>query len=164
MAINRNLSAALKRDLFTPFRDDDLRVLLTIDHDSFADPFRFVTGDPNEFTTLTSNGEDFTAFPFEISILPDGESQPRSSISIQNVDDRIGTTLLELPTEAVNVTLQVVLRSTPDVIEYEVVNMELVNINITAVTVTGDIVVRGQDVEPCPGRVLSSFISPVFFR
>jgi hypothetical protein len=164
MAVNRSLSAALKAQLFQPFRDKDLRFLLTFDHDSFAVPYRFVSGDPREFETLVSNGETFQSFPFELSILSDEESDPSAVIAIQNVDDRIGSTLLELPGDPVSCTLQIVMRDTPDTIEYEAVNMEVVDIAVDALKIQGQIVLRGAATEPCPGRVLDNALSPVQFR
>jgi len=164
MAKSRSLSAALRRQLFTPWRDEDVRVLLTIDHAQFAQPFRFVSGDPLEFESLTSNGNEFTTFPFELSLLTDDETEPRATIRIQNVDDRIGNTLLDLPDDAVSITIQLVMRSTPNTIEIEATNLELVDVSVDAIAVTGEITLRGNATEPCPGRVLTSFISPVFFR
>ena len=164
--VNRALSGELKRQLFKPHRDQDVRILMTIDHANFPAPFRFVSGDPSEFTDgiLTSNGHAFMAFPFQAKLLSDDDQPPDAVITIQNVDDRIGTTLLELPEDSVSVTMQVVMRETPDVIEYEATNLELVDIKITAFTVSGRLVIRGFSSEPCPGRVVTNHISPVFFR
>ena len=162
--IARNLSAAFKRQLFEPWRDKDFRALLTADHPTFAKPFRFVSGDPREFATLTSKAQVFQTFPFELTLLSDDDQEPRATLRIQNVDDRIGSTLLGLPDEAMSLTVQIVMTDTPDVIEYEAANMELVDVEVNAMIVTGRIVMRGAATEPCPGRVLSSRISPVFFR
>lgn len=164
MASNRSLSTALKRQLFKPFRDEDIRPLLTLDHTVFAQPYRFVAGDPREFATLTSNGNIYITFPFEITMLSDDDSEPQANLRIQNVDDRLGKTVLGLPNEALSVSLQIVMRDTPDTVEIEVVNMELVDIEITAIALTGRLVLRGSVTEPCPGRRLTNRISPVFFR
>jgi hypothetical protein len=161
---SRDISANLKRQLFTPWRDKDIRALLTVDHAQFDTPFRFVSGDPTEFADIVSNGNTFITFPFDVTLLTDDESEPRATVRIQNVDDRIGTALLDLPDDAVTITLQIVMRETPNVIEYEAVNLELVDVVVDAMMVTGTIVIRGQAIEPCPGRVLSTRISPVFFR
>lgn len=161
---SRALSANFKRQLFTPWRDKDIRALLTVDHTVFDVPYRFVSGDPREFASLVSNGNTFQTFPFELTLLSDDEQEPRATLRIQNVDDRIGSTLLNLPDEAVSITLQIVMTETPDVIEYEATNMELVDVEVNAMMVTGRIVMRGAVTEPCPGRVLTSKISPVFFR
>jgi hypothetical protein len=160
----RALSAALKAQLFSPYRDKDYRVLVTVDHRTFDDPFRFVSGDPTEFATLVSNGETFTTFPFEITLLSDDDSDPQAVIRLQNADDRIGSTLLALPNDAVTLTIQVVLRETPNTIEYEAVNLELVDVEVDAMAISARIVSRGAVSEPCPGRVLTNRISPVFFR
>src|SRR5690606_32307795 len=120
----------------------------------FEQPYRFVAGDPNEFQSLVSGGNTFLTFPFEVSVLNDEDREPESVIRIQNIDDRIGSTLIGLPSESVSVTLQVVMRETPDVIEYDVVNLELVDIEINAIQITGRLMIRGLTTEPCPGRVL----------
>lgn len=160
----RSLSATFRAQLFTPYRDKDWRVLLTVDHPSFDEPFRFVSGDPNEFATLTSNGDVFTTFPFELTLPSDDDNEPQATLRLQNADDRIGSTILALPDEAVTLTLQIVLRESPDTIEYEAVNLELTDVSVDAMMVQGRIVMRGATTEPCPGRVLTSRISPVFFR
>jgi hypothetical protein len=115
-------------------------------------------------TLFASKGHDFQPFPFELTLLSDDDQEPRATLRIQNVDDRIGSTLLNLPDEAVSIMLQIVMTETPDVIEYEAINMELVDVEVNAMMVTGRIVMRGAVTEPCPGRVLTSKISPVFFR
>jgi hypothetical protein len=162
--VSRPLSAALRRQLFQPFRDEDVRYLLTCNHPSFAEPFRFVSGTPYEFETLTSNGDVYQTFPFSIQLLSDDDSDPTATVKIQNVDDRIGSTLLELPDEAISVTIQAVMTSTPDVVEYEATGLELVDVEVNAMVVTGKLTMRGAAVEPCPGRVLTKRISPVMHR
>lgn len=156
----RDLSNRLRQQLFQPFRDEEIKVLLEINHSSFSAPLRFVS----DVDDLVSNGETYTAFPFEINLPTDDENEPGATVRIENVDDRIGTTLLNLNTDPVTVDIKVVLRSTPDVIEAEWSEFELVDVEITGIFVSGRLVVRGQVLEPTPGRVLTSSISPVFFR
>lgn len=160
----RSLSARFKRQLFQPYRDDDVRVLVEIDHDGFPTPYRFVSGDPNEFGTLVSGGETYVTFPFEFVLLGDQDGEPDAFLRIQNVDDRIGSTILGLSSDTLVLTIRIVMRETPDVIEYEAVNLELVDVVVDAVTVTGRVLLRGLATEPCPGRVLTNRISPAFFR
>jgi hypothetical protein len=164
MPYSRSLSLALRRQIFTPYRDADIRVLVMLEHVTFAEPYRFVCGDPNEFATLTSNGEEFQTFPFELVLLNDDESEPQAGIRIQNADDRIGSTIRELPDDAVAMTIQIVMRETPDVVEYEATNLELVDVEETATLITGRIVARGAATEPCPGRKLTGGVSPVMVR
>lgn len=164
MPTNRTLSLALRKQLFQPFREKDIRVLLTIDHADFIAPYRFVSGDPNEFASLVSNGNTFQTFPFELGILSDDDNEPEAFIRLMNVDDRIGTVIRELSSETVTITAQIVLRETPDNVEYEAVNMELVDVVENSIELTGRIVSRGLATEPCPGRLMSLTISPAFFR
>lgn len=161
---SRALSTNFKRQLFTPFRDKDIRALLTVAHPTFDVPYRFVSGDPRELPSFTSNGNSYQVFPFSLGLLSDDDQEPRATLSIQNVDDRIGSALLNLPDEAVSVTIQLVMSETPDVVEFEAIGLELVDVEVNAMIVTGRLVMRGLLVEPCPGRTLTSKISPVFFR
>jgi hypothetical protein len=164
MTNNRTLSAPLRRQLFQPFREKDIRVLLTVNHASFATPYRFVSGDPNEFASIVSNSNTFLTFPFMLDILSDEDAQPQAIIRIQNADDRIGSTLMALPDDTVQITIQLVMRETPNVIEYEATGLELVDVQVNAMEITGTLLVRGYSVEPCPGRKLTNTISPVIFR
>lgn len=156
----RDLSNRLRQQLFQPFRDEEIKVLLEINHSSFSAPFRFVS----DIEPIESNGETYLAFPFEITLPTDDEREPGATIRIQNVDDRIGTTLLQLGTTPVDVDIRIVMKSTPDIVEIEWTQFELVDVEINIMMITGRLVVRGQVTEPTPGRVLTSRISPVFFR
>ncbi len=166
MAFNyrRNLSARLRRQLFKPMRDEDVRIFIDLDHESFDEPYHFVSGDPNEFPSLVSNGVTYITFPFEFVLLGDEDREPEAVIRIQNVDDRMGSTILGLSSEALGLEIRLAMRETPDVIEYEAVNLEMVDIVIDAFMITGRVVLRGLATEPCPGRVLTNRLSPVFFR
>lgn len=164
MPANRSLSALLRRQIFEPFRDEDLRYLCKLTHSSFAEPFRFVSADPNEFESLMSNGEEYLAFPFELKLLNDDDQDPEALIRVANVDDRIGSTVLGLPDEAVGVEIMVVLSADPDYVEYEAEGLEMVDVVVDAITVSARLVMRGLATEPCPGRVLNSFMSPGFVR
>lgn len=161
---SRSISARLKRQLFKPFRDEDVRLLVDIDHESFDEPYRFVSGNPAEFASLVSNGLSYTTFPFEFVLLGDEDREPEALFRIQNVDDRIGSTILGLSSETLTLAIRIVMRETPDIVEYEALNLELVDVEVTAITVSGKVLLRGLATEPCPGRVLTNRISPVFFR
>jgi hypothetical protein len=162
--MTRPLSALLRRQLFSPFRDEDVRIFIVLDHSTFDAPFRFVSADPNEFASLTSRGDVYQAFPFEIGLLTDDDNAPEAFLRIQNVSDLIGSTILALPDDAITVTIRLAMRTTPNVIEYEAPNLELVDIEITSVAILGRIFLRGFATEPCPGRRLTSRMSPGFFR
>lgn len=162
--MSRALSTKLRRQLFNPYRDEVIRALITLEHDDFPEPLRFVSGDPRELASLTSNGNVFQTFPFNFSILTESEGQPEAFLSIANVDDRIGSTVLELSSVNIKLTIQLVLTDTPDTIEYEATNLDLVEVQVDALQITGKIMVRGLATEPCPGRTLSPLVSPVFFR
>lgn len=162
--MTRSLSLALRRQLFVPWREKDVRALLTLSHSDWVFPYRFVSGDPLEFESLVSNSLTYVTFPFDFGLMTDEDREPTSFLRIMNVDDRVGTAILNLSDETVLVDLKLVMRETPDTVEYEATNFEMVDIEITETSITGKLQIRGLSTEPCPGRLLSSTISPVFFR
>lgn len=116
---------------------DELPVLLLeIDHPTFTQPVRVV----NDGLDLTSNGELYVAMRVEAS-LPDQQpgQMPRARLALDNV----GRELVE-PLEASNggegatVRMMQVLRSTPNVIEWEA-TLDLSNVEMSSMTVTGDL-------------------------
>jgi len=161
---SRSLSLALKRQLFVPWREKDVRALLSLSHTDFPFPYRFVSGNPLEFESLISNSVTYTTFPFDFGLLSDDDREPTAFLRIMNVDDRIGSTILGLSSESISVDLSLVMADTPDTIEYSAPGMELVDIEIGEVAISGKLQVRGLTTEPCPGRRLSPNVSPVFFR
>lgn len=161
---NRSLSESLRRQLFVPWREKDVRALLTLTHPDFGFVYRFVSGNPLEFESLTSNSVVYTTFPFDFGLLSDDDREPTAFLRIMNVDDRIGSTILGLSSDSISVDLALVMADTPDTVEYSAPGMEMVDIEITEVSITGRLQIRGLTSEPCPGRTLSPTVSPVFFR
>jgi len=121
-------------------------VLLTIDHDDLTAPIRVV----NNHENITSNGNEFIAFPFEIE-LPGagGDSLPEVTLRIDNVDRQIVQAIRSIsgpPT----VTLEVIMASTPNTIEAGPYEFTLRDATYDALTVEGRL--QFQDIlnEPYP--------------
>ena len=102
--------------------------LLTLDHDDLASPIRVV----NNVENITSNGNVYTAFPFEL-ILPqdDGDTLPQVIISLSNVDLSLVDEIRGL-TGALTVTLEIVLASSPNTIEMSIDGMKTISIQYDA--------------------------------
>lgn len=113
--------------------DDPTLALLTIDHSSLDAPLLFVNNTEN----VVSNGETFVAAPFAVTLPGDGDTIKSAKLTIQNIDQEIGETILAL-SDAATITIQIVLASTPDVIEREWVDIELFNVSVDAFEVTGE--------------------------
>jgi hypothetical protein len=91
--------------------------LLTITGGGIAEPVRLV----NDTRDVTSGGELFIACPFQVVFPKDAAKEvPRAQLRIDNVGREIGQELEALePGAELIATIQVVHRTTPDVIEYE---------------------------------------------
>lgn len=113
-------------------------VLLTISHASLGTPIRVV----RNTVDIVSNGETFTAYPFEISLPEDVDGQiPQVSLSISNVDKMLMDTLRSIITP-LDVTVQVVLASSPDVIELSVTDFKLREVQYDATNINGTLLME----------------------
>lgn len=116
------LSLAARRAVTARETDELFLILLTIGVGLIDPPIRVV----NDALALTSRGVEFIAFPFEIT-LPgqDAETVRRVSLRIDNVDRAIVAALRMLAAPP-TVTIEVVRRAEPDVIEAGPFDMKLV--------------------------------------
>lgn len=89
----------------------------------------------NNNEDITSRGNVFTAYPFNIVLdTDDGESQPEISLAIDNVDLMLITAirgLLEPPT----IKLELILSSTPDIVEKTIDYLHLDSVQYDAMTI-----------------------------
>ena len=146
---------ALKQDAWQDSSNLPL-VLLEIDHSSLSEPIRVC----NNKVNITSNGEDYIGFPFEI-ILPDSkeDSPPTSKLRIDNVSREIGQAI-RLISSPPSVTIKVVRQETPDVIEAEFTGMSMTNVSYDAFSVEADLQFEDLTKEPYPYLTFS----PALFR
>ena len=128
------ISDNLKQDAWAQESNLPL-VLLTIDHDDISAPIRVVNNSEN----ITSNGEEYIAFPFKLT-LPDSkdEAPPTANLVISNVSREIGQAI-RLISSPPSVTITVVRQETPDVVEAEFVGMKLTNVEYDSLTVSAGI-------------------------
>jgi hypothetical protein len=99
---------------------------------------------------VKSQGEEFVALPFEIS-LPneDEDTLPRARLTIDNVSREIIKAVRSINSPA-QITIQVVLASDPDTVEAEITKFQLTNVTADALTVQGDLTTEQFDQEPYP--------------
>lgn len=135
-------------------------VLLTISHSSLTDDIRVV----NNRVNVTSNGNDFTAFPFEIT-LPDSrqDAPPTANLKIDNVSREIGQAIRLMDSPA-DITIQVVRQDDPDTIEIAFAGMKTGNIQYDALTVSCDLVFENLVREPFPAVSFSPAEFPGLLR
>ena len=126
-------------------------VLLKIDHDDIDPPIRVV----NNRVSITSNGQTFVPFPFQL-ILPDSreDSPGRSRLRIDNVSREIGQAIRLIATPA-SVTIEVVRQDDPDIIEFTLPAMRLINVQYNFLTVEGELEYEDLTREPYPAPTFS---------
>jgi len=126
-------------------------ILLTIDHAQLDAPIRVV----NNKVNVTSGGNEFIAFPFQIT-LPDSseDAPPFSKLSIDNVSREIGQAIREISTPP-SLMIQVVRQETLDVVEAEFVGMYMVNVSYDALQVSADLLFEDLTRESYPSYTFS---------
>ena len=132
--------------------------LLTLEHDSIAEPIRVCSNSSD----ITSLGLEYVSFPFEIAYVPDDEKPARVTLRIANLDGRIQTALEAISTP-VEATLQMVLASSPDTIEADVVNLQLRAVEADVIEMTGSLEHRQYGREPFPRQSATPITTPGLF-
>ena len=140
------VSAAFKRDVFDPETAEAFLVLLTIDHADIDPPIRVVNNTEN----ITSRGDEFIAFPFDIE-LPDNtrEAPPRARLTIDNVSREIAQSI-RLITSAPTVLIELIRASAPDTVEVAFPAFNLRDVKWDMLQVSGDLTVEDLMTEPFP--------------
>lgn len=123
-------SASFVEAVVSQNTDQVFLFLLTLNHPDLEAPIRVV----NNTEDLDSNGNTYTAFPFNL-VLPqdDGDTLPQVIITLSNVSLEFIDEVRGL-TGALDVTLDVVLASSPDYIEMSIEGMKTYTINYDAQT------------------------------
>ena len=140
------VSAAFKREVYDSETGQAFLILLTIDHADISPPIRVV----NNTTNITSRGDEFIAFPFDID-LPDStrESLPRARLSIDNVSREIAQAIRKITSPA-TVLIEVIRASDPDTVEIGFPVFKLRDVKWDVLQVSGDLVVEDLTTEPFP--------------
>lgn len=149
----RALSPAALQSAFAQETEEVWLVLLTMTHASLPDSLRFVSN----FASVTSRGQVYIAFPFEIEFPDqDADNSGEARVTIDNVDRQIVQTIRDISSPP-EVTLEVVMASSPDVVEAQFTGMVLRNVEYDAARVRGtlrfeDIMTEPVSVQMTPAR------------
>lgn len=165
--ISQSLRAAVQRqetgEAIIPF--------ITITHANLDPPIR-VAGDGVDYVW---QGETWTGFFFEVEMLSDDESPPRSRLTIQNVDRKIGDAVRAL-TSPPRLRIDLVAASEFDqtvkprtalgtpVIDYTANHLFLASISVDSLQVTAEIVSWDYTQTTYPGRLSTQDRYPALFR
>jgi hypothetical protein len=150
------LSGSAIRAAFAETTDEAFLVLLTIAHPDLAQPIRVV----NNHVNVTSRGNVFIGCPFQ-PLLPDEiEGQlPRLRMEFDNISfvdpadqqqRRISDYVRAIATPF-TVTLEVILGSTPDVVEAGPLALTAVHVEYDAAIVSAELALEDVLNEPYPG-------------
>lgn len=142
--MSRTLSSTALASANAQETDEVWLVLLTIDHDDLEAPLRVVNNNAN----VTSNGQEFIAFPFEIELPGEDPDQPATArLKIDNVDRRVVQALRSIAS-APTVTIQVILASAPNTVEFSFEGMTLRNAIYDANAITAELTFEQILTEP----------------
>jgi hypothetical protein len=155
------VSVGLKRALTRRENDKPVLYLLTIQHLDLASPLRLVTNTVGD--DILSNGNIFTAAPFDILWPSDDEEAPTAQLEVLNVDRAIGEALDSIVTAA-ECTLQVVLATSPDTIDREGKKFQLRNAQWNGGIMTADLGQAYFASEPWPRYRVTPKSFPSLFR
>lgn len=157
--MSRNISEAARAALYAPETNEAFIVLLTIGHADMEEPLRVC----NNTAAVTSRGETYIAYPFELT-LPDDEDNrpPRARLVIDNVDRQIVQTVRQLVSSP-SVTIEIIRAAAPDVVEATFQDFRFTNISYDSHVVEGDLTVEDFTAEPYPAASFSPSLFPGLF-
>ena len=145
------LSATAIHEAFAEHSQVAWHILLDITHPDLAAPLRFV----NSRSDIVSNGNTYTAFPFEI-VIPDedGDNPQKAQLKIDNISREVYAAIWALdPSPTVSVSI--CLSSQPDVIEYRTGNLFLNQVTADEMYLIGDLSPLQYSRETFPGAVVN---------
>ncbi len=133
--------------------------LITIDHPDLAAPIRV----SSDAVDTVSNGNTYTAFPFELQLPDDSGDRPQTArLTIDNVSREIVQAIRSIQSPP-SVTIEIVRAADPDTIEVSYTGFALRNVRYDAMVVSGDLTVDDFTTEPYPaGRFVPSLFPALF--
>jgi len=157
--MSRDLSSTADVAINAQETSEVFLVLLEITHADLVVPIRLVNNDVD----IIHNSDTYLAFPFRINLPDQAESSaPRAAIEIDNVDRTIVQAISGLTTPA-DVSIKVVLASSPDTIEVEYVDFKMSGVSYDALVVRADLSLEEFMIEPYPGETFDPGRFPSLF-
>lgn len=139
-------SARHRRAMHAAETDEAYLYLLTLSHESLADPLRFVIALREDQTDIVSRGNAYIAYPMEIAFPTQEEgSRSRTRIRITAVNDPdhpehdIVLIARNLDGDPPTITLETVLYRAPDIVERTAPDMVLEGFETDRVVIEGDL-------------------------
>ena len=165
------LSPAALRAMFSPDADDTLITLLTLTGAGIATPIRLADGYTQRISEtadevaygVVSRAQSFIFLPLQITLPTEEQaSAPRASITLHDVTRYLMPHIRQL-TGAPSVLIELVLASTPDVVEASFPGFLMGAVSYTADTITAELTVEGLGSEPFPQHAFTPANFPGLF-
>ncbi len=159
----RNTSTLFKTMVNAQETGEVLLALVIIDHPSIVGgPLRVV----QDLQDLTSNGNVYTAFPFQVTMPADTDEGPaKVMLTLDNIDRQMTVAIRSIsPDSSPSVTIQLVVASTPDVVEIEMAGLTLRNITGDAFTIEGELRMDEEDLIAFPEGAFTPQHFPGVFK
>lgn len=160
----RSLTRSMREAIYASRGSREVLLLLvTIDHPSFEFGARRFTLD---LVPTISRGQEYQPFPFELTLPDDDpEQSPRASISVDNIDRAITTTIRGIPSsEPPTVLIELVRAAAPDLVEQSYGPMLLAAPEGNANTVSGELVNDDGASDPFPADRYTPDLFPALHR
>lgn len=157
--------------MFSPESDDTLVTLLTFTGSGITTPIRLADNYNQRLSEtadeivygIKSRSNDYLFMPFNITLpTEESDSAPRCSIAINDVT-RYLTPVIRNMTGAPNVLIELVLKSTPDVVEASFPGFQMAAISYNANAVSGELQVKSLAAEPFPANTFTPSYFPGLF-
>lgn len=172
-----SMSPAAIKAVFSPDSDQDLIVLLTIYNpdsenpdevaarlsDGYTQRIQSLTTDQEVVYGVRSRNNDYVFLPMEINLPSEQEAQaPRSSIVLRDVT-RYATPLIRSIKGPPKILMELVLSSTPDIVEASFSGFYINSFTYNAESVSAELSMINYDREPFPQHSFSPIYFPGLF-
>lgn len=153
------ISAVARRAMYLPETAEVFLPLLKIESDELADPLYFVSNDVD----ITSSGQAYQSYPFNITLPPqDEETTTGTKIRIDNTDLAIMSAIRSISGKP-QITLSIVLASSPDVLERGPMQFDLESVDYDAASIDGNLLFDSILDEPSPAFAFTPQYFPALF-
>lgn len=130
--MSRELSNVFLQELYKQESGDPFLALFRLSHSSFSTIYLV-----NNTVNITSNGIEYTAFPVDLQLpVDDGETVREVLITLDNVSQLLIDELRTV-TDAIDVEIDMVLASNPDLVEVSLGELKIKNIEYNALQIKG---------------------------
>lgn len=157
--MSRPLSTNAMRAVMAQTTNEAFILLLKFVHTPTLEEYRCCLNTEN----IISNGYEYTATYFEITLPEDGDQAPQGcQITVDNVDRRL-VNLLRTIVKPLDVTVQLVLASQPDIIEMEFTDLVLREANWDVYKISGMLASEDPLNQVFPGHLYDQKSFPGIF-